>query len=50
MPAPDNPSLQTTSIRRRIAHILDGFGCRDAMEWPEAHPLQGAGPIDLDSM
>ena len=36
--------VTTASIRRRIAHRLANFGCTDALDWPEAHP------IDLDSM
>lgn len=38
------PTKTTISIRRRIAHMLEGFGHPDALEWPEAHP------IDLDSL
>ncbi|MHB1631050.1 MAG: acyl carrier protein [Acidithiobacillus sp.] len=34
----------TDSIRRRIAHMLGHFGCQDALDWPEAHP------IDIDSL
>lgn len=37
-------STKTDSIRRRIAHMLGHFGCQDALDWPEAHP------IDIDSL
>lgn len=36
--------ITRTSIRRRIAHMLEGFGCDNALDWPETHP------IDLDSL
>ena len=32
------------SIRRRIGHMLAGFGFQDAPDWPEAHP------VDLDAL
>lgn len=36
-------NITPDSIRRRIAHMLGQFG-RDALDWPEAHP------VDLDSL
>lgn len=35
---------EPVSIRHKIARILQNFGHNDALEWPEAHP------IDLDSL
>ncbi len=40
-----NAIPKTESIRRRIAHMLVGFGHADALEWNEAHRMD-----DLDSM
>lgn len=43
-PSRVQPPKNTDSIRRRIAHMLGHFGCNDALDWPEAHP------IDIDSL
>lgn len=32
-------AASTMSVRRRIGHMLSGFGCDGAQDWPETHPI-----------